>query len=130
MRLLKPCIKDNEAIIIYFLFTSYPATVGSCHIQEGLPTAVGTPTYGGQSRTIYSCNATDNCMYDVHVVSSYESISSYSHTAGTATVNLRVSGPSQGAKPLVLVFVTYEPVRWTLNVPSGVTIEKVLLVRD
>ena len=68
-------------------------------------------------------------MYDVHVVSSYESISSFSHTAGTATVDLRVSGPSQGAKPLVLVFVSYEPVRWTLNVPSGITIERVLLVR-
>lgn len=69
-------------------------------------------------------------MYDVHVVSSYESISSYSHTAGTATVNLRVSGPSQDAKPLVLIFVTYEPVRWRLNVPSGVIIDKVLLVRE
>ena len=71
-------------------------------------------------------------MYDVHVVSSYESKSRYfqSHTAGTATVNLRVSGPSQDAKPLVLVFVTYEPVHWRLNVPSGVIIDKVLLVRD
>ena len=64
------------------------------------------------------------------MVSSYESVSSFSHAAGTATVNLRVSGPSQDAKPLVLIFVTYEPVRWTLNVPSGVTIDKVLLVSD
>ena len=69
-------------------------------------------------------------MYDVHVVSMYESMSSFSHTAGTATVILRVSGPNQGAKPLVLVLVSYEPVRWSLSVPSGVTIHRVLLVRD
>ena len=63
------------------------------------------------------------------MVSAYESISSYSHTPGAATVDLRISGPSQGVKPLVLVFVSYEPVLWTLNVPSGVTIDRVLLVR-
>ena len=68
-------------------------------------------------------------MYDVHVVSMYESISSFSHTAGTATVYLSIGGPSQGAKPLVLVFVSYEPVRWSLSVPSGDTLHKVLLVR-
>ena len=72
-------------------------------------------------------------MYDVHVVSSYESMSSRSfrsHPTGTARVNLRVSGPSQDTKPLVLIFVTYEPVHWILIVPSGVIIDKVLLVRD
>ena len=91
---------------------------------------MGTPTFEGRSQTNYSCVADENCNYDVHVVSNYEG--DYNHgfgpvtSAGSTNVQLRVSGES--SKPLVLVFVSYEPVNWILSVPRGVTIEKVLLV--
>ena len=91
---------------------------------------MGTPTYNGQSQTTYSCVANENCNYDVHVISNYEG--DYNHGFGPVTrsgntnVELRVSG--HGSKPLVLVFVSYEPVNWILSIPSGVVIEKVLLV--
>ena len=103
---------------------------GECHIEREASSAVGTPTYNGQSQTTYSCVANENCNYDVHVISNYEG--DYHHGFGPVTrsgntnVELRVSG--QGSKPLVLVFVSYEPVNWILSIPSGVVIEKVLLV--
>ena len=91
---------------------------------------MGTPTYEGQSQTMYSCIANENCNYDVHVISNYEG--DYNHgfgpvtRAGTTDVQLSVSG--QDSKLLVLVFVSYEPVNWILNVPNGIIVNKVLLV--
>ena len=91
---------------------------------------MGTPTFTGQSQTTYSCVADENCNYDVHIISNYEG--DYNHgfgpvtRAGNTNVQLSVSG--EGSKPLVLVFVSYEPVNWILSIPQGVTIEKVLLV--
>ena len=91
---------------------------------------MGTPTFEGKAQTTYSCVADENCNYDVHVISNYEG--DYNHgfgpvtRAGTTNVQLRVSG--EGSKPLILVFVSYEPVNWTLSIPQGVTIEKILLV--
>ena len=75
--------------------------------------------------------ANENCQYDVHVISNNESNRrrfGMERTTGTANVNITVSGSNQGTKPLILVFVSYEPVRWILNIPSGVVIERVLLV--
>ena len=106
------------------------ATSGQCHIEHDSSSAVGTPTFEGQSQTTYSCVANENCDYDVHVISNYEG--DYNHgfgpvnNAGTTNVQLSVSG--QSSKPLVLVFVSYEPVNWILSIPRGITIEKVLLV--
>ena len=108
----------------------YVAISGHCHIERGASSAVGTPTYNGQSQTTYSCVANENCNYDVHVISNYEG--DYNHGFGPVTrsgntnVELRVSG--RGSKPLVLVFVSYEPVNWIVSIPSGVSIHKVLLV--
>ena len=90
---------------------------------------MGTPTFEGQSQTTYGCVADENCDYDVHVISNYEGNGHTGfriHNTGTTNVQLSVSG--QGSKPLVLVFVSYEPVNWILDIPSGVVIEKVLLV--
>ena len=90
---------------------------------------MGTPTYEGQSQTMYSCIANENCNYDVHVISNYEGNGHTGfriHNTGTTNVQMNVSG--QGLKPLVLVFVSYEPVNWILDIPSSVIIEKVLLV--
>ena len=109
------------------------AKIGSCHIQEGASTAVGTPTFERRSQTTYSCVANDNCIYDVHVVSNYEGNGHTGfrvHNTGRTTVRLRISGPNQGSKPLILVFVSYEPVNWILNIPSGVVIDQILLVRE
>ena len=91
---------------------------------------MGIPTFSGQSQTTYSCVADENCNYDVHIISNYEGNGHTGfrvHNTGNTDVQLSVS--SQGSKPLVLVFVSYEPVNWILDIPSGVVIEKVLLVR-
>ena len=102
---------------------------GNCRITQGASVRVGTPTYTGRAQTTYSCVANDNCNYDVHVIANYESNGHTGfrvHNTGNTGVNLRVTGTS--TKPLILVFVSYEPVRWTLSIPSGVVIDRVILV--
>ena len=67
--------------------------------------------------------------YDVHILSVYEASSNHFfryHPTGTSYVSLSVLGGV--VKPIVLVLVSYEPVEWRLSVPSGVEIERVLLV--
>ena len=92
---------------------------------------MGVPSFDGQSQTTYSCVADENCNYDVHVISNYEGDG---HTGfrvhNTSNTNVQLSVSGLGSKPLVLVFVSYEPVNWILSIPYGVTIEKVLLVRN
>ena len=41
---------------------------------------------------------------------------------------ISVNGDSNPSKSLVLVLLSHYPMSWTLDVPSGVIIEKVLLV--
>ena len=111
------------AYIIRVLFQYCAVSVDGCNIEMGAHTSVGTPTYGGTSQTTYSCiNSNGNCNYDVHVIGNYES---NGHT-GTTNVYISVSG--EGTKPLILVFESYEPVNWILSIPSGVIIQRVLLV--
>ena len=106
------------------------ARVGGCEIQEGADIRVGTPTYDGSSQTTYSCVSGVHSQYEVHVISNYESDGQHgfgqTRTTGTTDVNLNVNG--SGSVPLVLVFVSYEPVNWRLQVPSGVVIDTVLIV--
>ena len=109
----------------------HAAVVGSCHIEKGASTAVGTPTYRGNSQTTYSCVANDNCNYDVHFISNYEgSVTSFfsHHPTGTIRVGLNVIG--QSTKPLILVLGSYEPIEWILTIPSGVTVDRAIMVRD
>ena len=47
-------------------------------------------------------------------------------SAGDTNVNIVSVG--QSGRPIVLVFVSYEPVNWILNLPTGITISKVILV--
>ena len=47
-------------------------------------------------------------------------------SAGDTIVNIFSGG--QSGRPIVLVFVSYEPVNWILNLTSGKTISKVILV--
>ena len=118
-----------------FCYVYVLAISGGCHIEKDSVSdanmAAMIPRYKGRAQTTYSCVANENCNYDVHVVSNYEG--DYNHPGfgpvtrtGSTNVQLRVSGES--SKPLVLVFVSYEPVNWILSIPQGVTIEKVLLV--
>ena len=98
-----------------------PAQIGGCHI---------TATSEASSRG-YSCIVPDNLNpnYDVHILSVYEATSSRAfrqHPTGTSYVSLVVSG--EVVKPIILVLVSYEPIEWRLSVPSGVEIERVLLV--
>ena len=113
---------------LFNAYQLYPAASGSCRVQQGA-TSIGTPTFRGQPQTTYSCIADENCNYDVHIVGNYEGnghLGFRIHHTGNTSVNIRVSG--EGSKPLVLVFVSYEPVNWILNIPSGVVIDQVLLV--
>lgn len=110
----------------------YSASIGDCVVTEGeLKTdVVGIPTYRGDTQTNYSCVANENCNYDVHMISNYEGDSVHGwfrrRTVGTTHVDVRVTGV--GTKPLVLVFSSYEPVKWILSIPTGVVIDSVLLV--
>ena len=48
------------------------------------------------------------------------------HNTGNTRVQIRSSGES--SKPLILVFVSYEPVNWILSIPNGVVIDRAILV--
>ena len=93
---------------------------------------MGTPTTDGERETTYSCEASDNCDYDVHVIGNYESSNGrhgffIKRQAGDTDVQLSVSGVS--SRSLILVLTSYEPVRWRLRViPSSVVIDKVIVV--
>ena len=119
--------------MLSFLLPQYSAAkVDGCNIELGADSSVGIPTYEGNSQTTYSCvNSDDNCNYDVHVIGNYEGDGHTGfrvHNTGTTNVYISVSG--EGTKPLILVFESYEPVNWILSIPSGVVIERVLLVRN
>ena len=98
----------------------------------GAPEAdrVGVPRFDNRLQTTQSCVANENCNYDVHVISNSESVRRHgfrsARIAGTTNVDLRVTG--DGSKPLILVFVSYSPVRWILSVPRGVVIDNIVLV--
>ena len=106
--------------------------MSNCLIERDSDTSFGVPTTDGDPETTYSCAASDNCDYDVHVIGNYESSNGRhgvytERQAGDTDVELSVSG--QSSRPLVLVLVSYEPVRWILHIPSGFTIDKVIVVR-
>ena len=46
--------------------------------------------------------------------------------AGDTYVNVNVIGNS--SKQLILVFTSYEPVNWRLSLPSGVVVNRILIV--
>ena len=111
---------------LYTLF--HAATFGSCHIGADVNNSVGTPTYSrrGGLRAVYSCVANDNCNYDVHVVGCYESQYLSNRRLSSSYVSINVQG--QSSKPLILVLLTYRPMRWSLGISSDVVIDTVILV--
>lgn len=75
---------------------------------------------------MYSCVANDNCNYDVHVVGCYESQYLSNRRLSSSHVSINVQG--QSSKPLILVLLTYRPMRWSLGISSDVVIDTVILV--
>ena len=107
------------------------AHFSSCLIEKDSDTNFGVPTTDGDPETTYSCVATDNCDYDVHVIGNYESSNGRhgfytQRQAGDTDVSLSVSG--QSSRQLVLVLVSYEPVRWRLSITSAHDVDKVIVV--
>ena len=110
-------LPDLSSILSLFLLL---AQIGDCHIEQSSDSPNG-----------YSCLVPDNlnANYDVHIISVYEASSNHFfryHPTGTSNVRLFVSG--EVVKPIVLVLVSYEPIEWRLSIPTGVEIERVLLV--
>nr|XP_058949665.1 uncharacterized protein LOC131777387 [Pocillopora verrucosa] len=112
----------------YDYHTCLPDTKG-CKISVDAATSLGKPQYNNQPRQpTYSCtpDSSSSSQYEVHVLSVYEVISRRPPTAGDATVNI-FSG-RRPDRPLVLVLANYEPVNWILQIPSNITISRVILV--
>lgn len=106
----------------------YAAIIGSCHIQKSAHNAAAHGGYNGEPQTTYSCVADDNCNYDVHVLGMYKSTGRHilRHTNGYTDVYLTVTGNS--TRPLILVVSSKEHVQWTLHIPPGVVIDRVIIV--
>ena len=114
--------------LIYMSFSN-TARLGGCLVQEDSSNAVGTPyndyRWSSRSPTTYSC-VTDcaGAQYEVHVVGMYSNLNNFRDQ--NVTVEMTICGHS--SKPLVLVLISYRAQQWTVNVPNGVTIERVLVV--
>ena len=118
-------------ILIWFLV--YTAHVSGCLIKRSPSTYVGLPSTDRKpEKTYYGCvSGLLNCDYEVHVIANYESSNGH-HGYGirrkhlSTYVHFNING--QSSKPLVLVFTSYEPVNWRLSLPSGVVVNRILVV--
>ena len=99
-----------------------------CKIEVSSTTALAKARYNNQqSHPTYSCTpGNSSTQYEVHILSVYEAINRLPLTAGNASVNIVSRGKSN--RPIVLVLASYEPVNWILNLPTNISISKVLLV--
>jgi hypothetical protein len=91
---------------------------------------VATATFRGTPRTsLYSCVANDNCENEVHIIGNYESNGHSGfrvHNTGFTNLYLTVTGNS--SRRLILVLASYEHVQWTLHIPMGIVIDRVIIV--
>lgn len=111
-------------------FLMYIVKFGSCAIEKTAhgDNSVGVPSYRGRTQITSSCIANDNCQNSVHVISVYEARSTgFNVQSGSISVHVSVTG--EDTKPLILVLTSYYPIRWSLNIPSGVVFDKVIVVR-
>ena len=87
------------------------------HVQSSLiliqPLANHSITINRPVKSTAVCLAAGSTQYEVHVLSLYRVISTRPPSAGDAAVNI-VSG-GQSDRPIVLVFVCYQPVNWILT---------------
>ncbi len=107
---------------------NYAAIIGGCHIQSDVDNAAATGSFSGSAGSGYSCVNNENCDNEVHILGSYESMRRgfRQHPTGYANVYLSVTGSSSRA--LILVLSSYEHVQWTLHIPRGVIISRVIIV--
>ena len=123
---------DDNVVTDIICFLVHTAHVSGCLIKRSPSTYVGFPTTNGAAQTLYGCvSSTVNCEYEVHVIANYESSNGrhgigIPRLAGDTHVQFNING--QSSKPLVLVFISYEPVNWRLYFPSGVVVNRILLV--
>ena len=105
---------------------------GSCSIEKTArgDNSAGKPFYQRHPQITYSCVANNNCQNSVHVISTYEAVSTgFAVRSAPITVRITVSGDEEDTKPLILVLTSYYPVRWSLSIPQGVVIERLVVVR-
>ncbi|KAL5481221.1 hypothetical protein EMCRGX_G021337 [Ephydatia muelleri] len=107
------------------------ANVSGCNIVENLSNSAGISYFRQVKQTLYSClNTLPSCQYGVHVIGIDEgetnSLFFFGRDPnGMVTVSLTVDGKI--TVPIILVLVSYWPITWRLNLPAGVTIDRVLL---
>ena len=118
------------AFSYYYKVSIISVNVEGCSIVSNSLDTVGNPTVRNSRHSIYSClSSKSNSNYNVHVISMHQIGSlyyGYDHNYNS-TVSLNVNGPLPD-KPLILAFVSYEPVQWILYIPEGVVVSKVILV--
>ncbi|CAH3188819.1 unnamed protein product, partial [Porites evermanni] len=109
--------------------TCLPDAYG-CKIEVNSATAFAKTRYNNQQRqTTYSCTpGSSSTQYEVHILSVYEAEAIHRRppVGENANVNIVIRGKPN--RPIVLVLASYEPVNWILNLPSGISISKVILV--
>lgn len=91
----------------YFCFTDAP---GNCSIYIDSLIALGSIEPPVTDQNLYSCINRQNTVFEVHVVSVY----------GNQNYDVSVIPIGQVSKPIILVFASYKPVNWTLNMTVGI----------
>ena len=110
------------------------ANVGSCHIMmyNSPNHSLAISSYNGHrdfSTNYYSCiTDVDNCDYEVHVIGIYKARGYSDDSISTGNVDLYLDVTGNSSRLLVLVLSAYNPNHWTLHVPRGVVVHKVIVV--
>ena len=118
----------QNARIKCIILPLYIATVGGCHVTYNADNAVGSASHRGSIQTTYSCDVREIGNSEVHVVGIYEGSQRCFRCHPVSEVNVKLVVSGESSLPLILVFVAYEPINWRVEVPSGVTVDRVLLV--
>ena len=108
------------------------AKFGSCNVEKTAygDNSAGKPFYQQRPQITYSCVANDNCQNSVHVISTYEAVSTgFNVRSAPITLTVSVNGDEADTRPLILVLTSYYPVRWSLSIPQGVVFERLIVVR-
>ena len=115
----------GQSLLLHMPFV---VNFGSCNVEKSATgeNSAGVPTYRGRTQITSSCVASDNCQNSVHVISTYQSRTD----TRTGSVSLSLSFSGEDTKPLILVLTSYYAIRWTLSIPQGVTVDKVIVVSN
>ncbi|XP_071488620.1 uncharacterized protein [Diadema antillarum] len=99
-------------------------SVGACHIYQNNSYALARASFRGESRigTTFACKG--DRTSNIHIISVHEG-PHRSRPPAPGDVRVQITGGDQG--PLTLLFSSYEPVRWLVNVDQGIVVERVIL---